>query len=380
MFNNSDQIFNRLFFEERSANEIRKTEELYELVNYFFRKVYDYQEDIFYELLHSDYCSLGYLKDIGYYAVEDMERGQYSFPDGLPCQNLNKAFSILVNGLLKSESIEYEYKNKEKLVKESSKNNGDYNSLVVKYEYILDKWYKYYDGNIPNDIIKEYENKLNNLELNNINYKYNKKTKKIDVITNDKIRKEKLEELKYYLEELKTIKFEERKITKPFVTTTGYNYYLNNGTILPREKISKNGNDGSAVIIVPEVNGEYLTVIEPRVFTRYKVAVGFPAGYIEKGENPKLAALRELREETGYVSENLIELDSYYQDEGISSAYNHIFYAKNCKKEYDQNLDEDEVIRYMLFNYEELLELERMGYLNGANSKLALTRIKKIKE
>ena len=55
------------------------------------------------------------------------------------------------------------------------------------------------------------------------------------------MRKEKLEELKMYLEELRTIKFEERNITRPFVTTTGYNCYLNNGMIIQREKISKSG-------------------------------------------------------------------------------------------------------------------------------------------
>ena len=60
----------------------------------------------------------------------------------------------------------------------------------------------------------------------------------------------------------------------------------------------------------------------------------------------------------------------------MSSAYNHLYLAFDCEKKYDQDLDSDEIIKYMSFTYEELLELEKMGYICGGNSKLALCRIK----
>ena len=138
----------------------------------------------------------------------------------------------------------------------------------------------------------------------------------------------------------------------------------------------KNNGNGSAVIVITQVVSEYLVVIEPRVFTKNKVCVGFPAGYVENDEDPKLSALRELREETGYVPETLTHLDSFYQDEGISGAYNHIYLASNCTKKYEQELDQDEIVRYMTFNYDELLELEKEGYICSSNAKLSLCRIK----
>ena len=190
------------------------------------------------------------------------------------------------------------------------------------------------------------------------------------------MRKQKLEELKQYIEELKTIKF--NRTSGTFLKSEGYNCTLNNGVIIKREKLIKGSNDGSAVIIMPVTNNnEILTVIEPRVFTKETVGIGLPAGYVEKGEQPQDSALRELKEETGYVPENIIKIDSFYQDEGCSSAYNHIFLALNCIKKYPQQLDKDELIRYMLFSYEELEELEKLGYIKGANTKLALAKTKK---
>jgi len=192
------------------------------------------------------------------------------------------------------------------------------------------------------------------------------------------MRKEKLELLNYYINELETIKKEINSNPKKiFISSIPYLYFLRNGRIIPREQLLKNGIDGSAVMIAPMINnGEFLVNIEPRVFTKQGVAVSFPAGYIEKDEKPIDAAKRELREETGYVSDNIIYLDSYYQDEGVSAAYNYSFLAIDAVKKYDQELGENEIVKYMTLNFNEILEVEKMGYVSGSNSKLTLCRIK----
>lgn len=188
------------------------------------------------------------------------------------------------------------------------------------------------------------------------------------------IRKEKLEEIRKIIEEFKTIKKE--KITKEnkFIKSEAYKYYLNDGSNIVREKLIKGKNNGSAAIIIPKLeNGEFLTIIEPRVFTELTVGVGFPAGYIEQGEDSREGALRELKEEVGYSSDYLIELDSFYQDEGCSEALNRIYLALDCKKIGKQQLDKDEKIKYISLNLDELIELEKMKIIRGCNTKLALS-------
>ena len=93
-----------------------------------------------------------------------------------------------------------------------------------------------------------------------------------------------------------------------------------------------------------------------------------------------VSAVRELREETGFVPEKIFEIDSFYQDEGCSAALNRIYLALNCERKFEQELDKDEIVKYMVFNYDELFELEQMGYIKGCNTKIALEKSKVYKK
>lgn len=164
---------------------------------------------------------------------------------------------------------------------------------------------------------------------------------------------------------------------KKFIQSIPREYTLNSGEKICREELVKGGVNGSAVIVIPVVNDEILAIIEPRVFTEMTVGVGFPAGYIDAGEEPIESAIRELREETGFEAKEIIELDSFYQDEGCSRALNRIYLALGCEKKFEQDLDNDEYVKPIPFTYDELVELENRGYIRGSNSKLALARMEK---
>ena len=162
---------------------------------------------------------------------------------------------------------------------------------------------------------------------------------------------------------------------KHFINVKSYQCELNDGRIVIRDKILKGTSDGSASIIVPITeSGKTILVIQPRILTKNKISVEFPAGYIDDGESPEEAALRELKEETGYVPKEMIKLAEYYQDQGCSSAYNYCFLAVDCKKVCEQSLDRDEYIEYVEAYFDEVLELLEEGTINDANSIIALER------
>ncbi len=181
-------------------------------------------------------------------------------------------------------------------------------------------------------------------------------------------------------EEFKILDMKEvDKGKRNFLTTKKYQVILNNGKIVNREKLLKNGSDGSAVVVLPLTrNKKSIIIVQPRVFTQEGIGVEIPAGYIDDGETPEEAATRELREETGHVADELIFLASFYQDQGVGGALNYAFLALNCHKEYEQDLDKDEYIKYLECDFKDLIMLVNNGIIKDANGIITIEMARKV--
>lgn len=203
------------------------------------------------------------------------------------------------------------------------------------------------------------------------------------------MRKEKLEELHGYIRKLKTIcktlvpseyVYEDGKAIKRkgFMDIEKYMVELENGMIVPREKIIKGGGDKSAAIVMPVTReNNAVLVVQSRSSTRESVCVEFPAGYIEDGEDPEYGGAREVAEETGYIPEKMIFLDKFYQDQSCGvCAYNYSYLALGCERKQDQNLDENEAIRFFECTIDEVIELMEMGYFTDIQTKYTLSLAK----
>jgi len=154
-----------------------------------------------------------------------------------------------------------------------------------------------------------------------------------------------------------------------------YDVTLADGTVKRTERILKNRSDGDAVVIIPITKeGKYIIEVQsrPNMIDTEGVAVEFPAGMVDNGEEFIDAAKRELLEETGYVSENIKELEWHYQDQGCSNAIIKTFIATGCWKREGQHLDADEVLSTIEVTLDELTELFDTRVINDASSKLAV--------
>lgn len=137
---------------------------------------------------------------------------------------------------------------------------------------------------------------------------------------------------------------------------------LPNGNACKREIVEHSG--GAAVLLVNE--GKVALV------KQYRYAYGeeiyeIPAGKLNAGEDPMLAAARELEEETGYIAERLKLLYVLYPTPGYTNEKIYIYEAEGAKKG-AQRLDEDEFLSVEYLPVEKVFEMIGAGEIRDAKT------------
>lgn len=109
------------------------------------------------------------------------------------------------------------------------------------------------------------------------------------------------------------------------------------------------------VITIPEKDGKFLMVKQWRHGEK-ALSVEFPGGVIDKGEEPEVAAARELLEETGCKAGKLTKLGKVNPNPALFSNHVHIFLAEDLTPTGKQELDADEFINCMELSKKEVME------------------------
>ncbi len=94
-------------------------------------------------------------------------------------------------------------------------------------------------------------------------------------------------------------------------------------------------------------------------------------GRVESGESPEEAAIRELREETGYEAEQLVPLYSVKPYGKVEFAI-HCFIGKNLKKGGEPALEAGEKISLRFFTFDEFLALGKDESLRAPHLRIML--------
>lgn len=138
-----------------------------------------------------------------------------------------------------------------------------------------------------------------------------------------------------------------------------------------------------SLIVAIDEKGQYICVKQYRHGID-EITTEFPAGaieYKEKSDVPYItskniiateddafeAAKRELKEETGYISDNWAHLLTIPANATLSNSNVHIYCATACKKICDQDLDDTEFL-----NIETLTEKELLERIYGGDFKQSL--------
>lgn len=127
---------------------------------------------------------------------------------------------------------------------------------------------------------------------------------------------------------------------------------LPNGKTAKREIVK---HPGAVAIIAVTENNKLLLVRQYRK-PLDKVIFEIPAGKLEKDEDPDDCALRELEEETGYRSEKLEPIVTFYTSPGFSNELVHVYYTDTLIKG-SQHLDPDEFLEVVEVGLDEALEM-----------------------
>lgn len=124
----------------------------------------------------------------------------------------------------------------------------------------------------------------------------------------------------------------------PWVNVTRQKVRLPDGRIVP-DYYQVQGRSYVEVLPVRE-NGDLLGLWRykhgPRGF-----GWGFPAGYLEPGEDPLTAAQRELNEETGLVSNEWGELGRHFVDGNRTTSQVILFLARDCQPATERLVSDD---------------------------------------
>ena len=139
-----------------------------------------------------------------------------------------------------------------------------------------------------------------------------------------------------------------------------------------REIVEHNG----AVAIVALTEDNNIVMERQYMYACGRAILEIPAGKIDKGEtDPVAAAVRELREETGYTASEIIHLGDCNPSCAYSEEVIHLYLMRGLTKG-ERELDDDEVIELIEMPFDEVYEMGVRGEIVDSKTLAALLMTK----
>ena len=129
---------------------------------------------------------------------------------------------------------------------------------------------------------------------------------------------------------------------------------------------------GAAAVVAVREDGKLLMVRQYRNPLE-RQTLEIPAGKLNfRDEDPKIAAERELAEETGYVCDNIEYLTTIYTTVAFCDEKIGLYLAKGLKDRHPQHLDDDEYIDLEAYTLDEVRQMIYDGKIQDAKTVIGI--------
>lgn len=125
------------------------------------------------------------------------------------------------------------------------------------------------------------------------------------------------------------------------------------------------------VVVLAEVAPDRIAFVRQHRYPMDRDLLELPAGKLDRGEDPAVAAARELEEETGYRAEQLEHVCSYYTSPGFCDELLHFYFAHRLQH-HGANPEFDEDLELEFLSLENALSMVRDGTIQDGKTILAL--------
>ena len=154
----------------------------------------------------------------------------------------------------------------------------------------------------------------------------------------------------------------EKTISEKIIHKANFMTYLNVDVELPDGKIGNRDiiKHPGASAILPFLDDERVILVNQFRKALDKTLLEIPAGKLDVGEDPKVCAIRELEEETGYTAKEVTYLGTIATAPGFCDELIHLYKATGLSQG-EKSLDEDEFTEVEVFTLEEIKAMIKNG-------------------
>lgn len=142
---------------------------------------------------------------------------------------------------------------------------------------------------------------------------------------------------------------------------------LADGSSSEREVVVHRG----AVALVPMVDRDHVCLVENGRHAVNRTLLEVPAGTLDEGEAPDVTAVRELREETGYVAGRVTKVGEWWVSPGVMTERMYLYLCEDLTPGPTEH-QPDERLKPVVVPWSEALARVRDGRIEDAKSMLAI--------